>query len=270
MTQLPVRPRPGGKMAVVRDAVGGVQSVLVLGGGSDLALATVRRLVADRCRTVVLAARRPEELDAEVDGLRAAGATTVEAVGFDADDATSHAKVVDDVFARHGDIDLVLLAFGVLGDQDRFDHDPAAAAAAATTNFVGGVSAGLAVAEAFRAQGHGTLVVFSSVAGVRVRADNVVYGATKAGLDGFASGLSDRLAGTGARVMVVRPGFVHSKMTEGLDPAPFATTPDVVADAVVDGLRRGADVVWAPAKLRLVFSVLRLLPRPVWRRLSAR
>ncbi len=257
-------------MATVRDAVGGVQSVLVLGGGSDLALATVRRMVADRCHTVVLAARHPDRLEGELAALRGAGAATAESVSFDADDVTSHQKVVDDVFARHGDIDLVLLAFGVLGDQDNFDHDPVAAAAAATTNFVGGVSAGLAVAGQLRAQGHGTLVVFSSVAGVRVRADNLVYGATKAGLDGFASGLSDRLAGTGARVMVVRPGFVHSKMTDGMDPAPFATTPEAVADAVLDGLRRGSEVVWAPPALRLVFGVLRLVPRPVWRRLSAR
>jgi len=243
---------------------------LVLGGGSDIARATVRRLVADRCRTVVLAARQPERLEAELADLRTAGATTVEAVTFDADDVTSHQKVVDDVFTRYGDIDLVLLAFGVLGDQDCFDHDPAAAAAAATTNFVGAVSAGLAVAEQFRAQGHGTLVVLSSVAGVRVRADNLVYGATKAGLDGFAHGLGDRLAGSGARVLVVRPGFVHSKMTAGMKAAPMATTPEAVAEAVTDGLRRGTSVVWAPAKLRLVFTVLRVLPRPIWRRLSDR
>ncbi|MEJ7585081.1 MAG: SDR family NAD(P)-dependent oxidoreductase [Acidimicrobiales bacterium] len=140
----------------------------------------------------------------------------------------------------------------------------------ATTNFVGAVSAGLTVAAQFRAQGHGTLVVLSSVAAVRVRADNLVYGATKAGLDGFAQGLGDRLSGTGARVVVVRPGFVHSKMTSGLTPAPMATTPEAVAEAVVDGLRRGSSVVWVPAKLRLVFGVLRFAPRPIWRRLSNR
>ncbi|MEJ7585082.1 MAG: SDR family NAD(P)-dependent oxidoreductase [Acidimicrobiales bacterium] len=111
----------------MRDAIGGVQSVLVLGGGSDLATATVRRLVAERCRTVVLAARQPEMLESEMAALRSAGATSVEAVTFDADDVTSHEKVIDDVFARHGDIDMVLLAFGVLGDQDFFDHDPEAA-----------------------------------------------------------------------------------------------------------------------------------------------
>jgi decaprenylphospho-beta-D-erythro-pentofuranosid-2-ulose 2-reductase len=131
----------------------------------------------------------------------------------------------------------------------------------------GAVSISLAVAQRLRAQGHGRLVVLSSVAGERVRKANFVYGATKAGLDGFAQGLGDSLEGSGAAVVVVRPGFVHSTMTAGLDPAPFATTPDAVAEATVAGLRRGRRTVWAPGILRVVFSVLRHLPGPVWRRL---
>lgn len=254
----------------MRDALGGVQSVLVLGGGSDLALATVRRLVADRCRTVILAARRPHELKPVADELRDLGADTVESVAFDAADSASHAAVIDDVFDRHGDMDVVIVAFGVLGDQAAFDRDPVAAAEAATVNYVGAVSSSLAVANRLREQGHGVLVVLSSVAGVRVRSDNFVYGSTKAGLDGFAQGLGDALVGSGARVMIVRPGFVHSKMTDGMEPAPFAATPGAVADAVAEGLRKGSAVVWAPPVLRLVFGVLRTLPRPLWRKVAAR
>ena len=145
-----------------------------------------------------------------------------------------------------------------------------AAADAARANYVGAVSASLAVAGRFRAQGHGVLLFLSSVAGVRARADNYVYGSTKAGLDAFAQGLGDALVGTGARAVVVRPGFVHSKMTEGMAPAPFATTPEEVADAVLTGLARGREVIWAPAILAPVFAVMRNLPRGVWRRVSAR
>jgi decaprenylphospho-beta-D-erythro-pentofuranosid-2-ulose 2-reductase len=105
---------------------------------------------------------------------------------------------------------------------------------------------------------------------MRARADNYVYGSTKAGLDAFSQGLGDALVGTGARVVVVRPGFVHTKMTAGLPPAPFSTTPEAVADAVMAGLARGREVIWAPAIVGPVFSVLRLLPRSVWRRVSAR
>ncbi len=100
-----------------------------------------------------------------------------------------------------------------------------------------------------------------------MRRSNFVYGASKAGLDGFATGLADALVGSGARVLVVRPGFVISKMTSGMAAAPLSTTPDAVAEAVVTGLRGSATVVWVPAPLRLLMSVLRHVPRPVFRRL---
>ncbi len=254
----------------MRDATGSVQSVLVLGGSSDIALATVRRLVADRCRTVVLAGRDPVALGPAAEELRAAGATTVDVVAFDAAATATHEQVLGEVFATHPDLDVVLLAFGVLGDQDELDGDPDAAARVATVNFTGAVTAGLVVADRLRAQGHGTLAIITSVAGERVRADNVVYGATKAGLDGFAEGLDHRLEGSGASVMIVRPGFVRTKMTAHMDDGPMATTADAVADDVVAGLKRGAHVVWSPAKLRPVFGVLKLLPRPIWRKVAAR
>ena len=254
----------------MRDAVGGVQSVLVLGGTSEIALATVRRMVDQGCRTVLLAARDPEACLAAAADLRAAGATTVETLAFDALDTASHGAVIDGAFAREGDIDVVLLAFGVLGDQATFDADPEAAVEAVQVNYVGSLSAGLHVARNLKAQGHGTLVVLSSVAGERVRKTNFVYGSSKAGLDGFALGLGDALVGTGASVMVVRPGFVHTRMTAGMDPAPLSTTPEVVAEAITDGLAKGHAVVWAPAPLRVVMSGLRHLPRPLWRKASER
>lgn len=254
----------------MKDALGRAQSVLVLGGGSDIATAVVERLARERCRTAVLAARRPDELGPVAERLRLAGVTTIDTVAFDVLDVDRHAEVLGDVFDRHGQIDLVLDAVGELGDQDHFDHHPADAAQAVAVNFGGQVAALTAAADRLRAQGQGTIVVLSSVAGERVRAENCTYGATKAGLDAFAQGLGDRLAGTGVDVMIVRPGFVRTRMTEGMDDAPFATTPERVADDVADGLARGSVVVWSPAVLRWVFMVLRHLPRPLWRRVSAR
>jgi short-subunit dehydrogenase len=105
------------------------------------------------------------------------------------------------------------------------------------------------------------------VAGVRVRRANYVYGSAKAGLDGFASGLADALHGSGVRLVLVRPGFVIGRMTAGMSPAPFSSTPAQVADAVVAALASGRDEVWVPALLRPVFFGMRLLPRAVWRRL---
>lgn len=252
----------------MKDALGSPQSLLVLGGGSDIGLATARAVVARRGRTVVLAGRRPAELAPACEELRAAGATRAEAVAFDADDTAAHGAVVDAVFAEHGDFDAVLVAFGVLGDQARAEEDPEEAVALLRTNLVGAASAGLHVARHLRRQGHGTLVVLSSVAGQRARRSNFVYGASKAGVDALFSGLGDALVGSGAGVLVVRPGFVHTKMTAGLPAAPLSTTPEAVAEVIMGALARRREEAWAPPALRLVMSGVRHLPRPLFRRLK--
>jgi decaprenylphospho-beta-D-erythro-pentofuranosid-2-ulose 2-reductase len=254
----------------VRDALGEVQSVLVLGGGSDIGRALCCRLARGRCRTVVLAGRPEDDMEPVAEAVRRAGADTVEIVHWEATDVDSHRKVIDDVFDRFGDIDLVYVPAGILGSQSAFEADPTFAARAVEINFGGLVSACLVAVDRLRAQGHGALVLMSSVAGVRARKDNFVYGSTKAGLDAFAQGLGDSLVDTGVRVMVVRPGFVHTKMTEGMKAAPFSTTPDKVADVIVDGLAAGREVVWAPPVLKFPFFAFRLLPRALWRRVAER
>ena len=249
----------------MRDALGDVQSVLVLGGRSELALATVRALIERRTTRVVLAVRDVEAATADVAALEALGASA-HAVAFDALDTRRHLAFVKRVFAP-GDIDLVLVAFGILGDQHRAEQDAAHALEIVRANYVGAVSVLTPIAERLRAQGHGTIAVLSSVAGVRARRANFVYGSAKAGLDAFTNGLADALAGSGVHVMVVRPGFVHTRMTEGMEPAPFATTPDVVAAAIVRAIAARKSVVYAPAILRFVTPVLQLLPRALWRRM---
>jgi decaprenylphospho-beta-D-erythro-pentofuranosid-2-ulose 2-reductase len=251
----------------LKDAVGSVQSVLVLGGGSDLGLAIARELVGRRARTVVLAGRDPERLAAGAAALRSAGATRVETQAFDAIDFDTHPKFVDDVFALVGDIDLVVIAFGVLGDAEVAERDSHAALEIVQTNYTGVVSVSIPLAQRLQAQGHGTLVLLSSVAGERVRKANFVYGSSKAGADGFFQGLADRLAGSGVHVMIVRPGFVRTKMTAGMPEAPLSTTPDVVATAVVAALARDQEMVWVPGPLRWLMAVLRHIPRPIFRRL---
>jgi decaprenylphospho-beta-D-erythro-pentofuranosid-2-ulose 2-reductase len=249
----------------VKDTFGLPQSLLVLGGTSEIALATARRLIARRTRTVWLAGRPSPALEEAAAQLRGHGAD-VHTVAFDALDPGSHETVLGKVFAE-GDVDMVLLAFGILGDQARDERDPAAAVRVAQTNYTGAVSAALVSASALQAQGRGSLVVISSVAGERALRSNFIYGSSKAGLDAFAQGLGDALYGTGAHVMVVRPGSVRSSMTAGLLQAPFATTPEAVATAVELGLRRRSETVWVPGRLRVVMSVLRHVPRAVLRRL---
>jgi decaprenylphospho-beta-D-erythro-pentofuranosid-2-ulose 2-reductase len=250
----------------MRDALGRYGTVVVLGGGSDIGRATAR-LLAARGSTLVLAARRPDELLDDAAALRAAGASAVEVVAFDALDTESHPRFLRDLFDRFGDVDLVLLAFGVLGDQEAAEKDAAAALEVARTNYVGAISVLIPVASRLREQGHGAIAVLSSVAGERGRRSNFVYGSAKAGLDVFCQGLADRLRGDGVRLLVVRPGFVRSKMTANLEAPPLSTTPEAVARATLEGLDRDADVVWVPGSLRWVMSGLRHLPRPIFRRL---
>ncbi|WP_430377074.1 decaprenylphospho-beta-D-erythro-pentofuranosid-2-ulose 2-reductase [Streptomyces sp. B1-3] len=250
----------------MKDAFGLPQSLLVLGGTSEIALATARRLVVRRARTVWLAGRPSPALESAAAELRALGAD-VHTAAFDALDPESHETVLGKIFAQ-GDIDMVLLAFGILGDQAHDERDPVAAVRVAQTNYTGAVSAGLVSARALQAQGHGSLVVLSSVAGERARRANFIYGSSKAGLDTFTQGLGDALHGTGVHVMVVRPGFVRSRMTAALEEAPLATTPEAVATAIELGLRRRSEAVWVPGALRVVMSALRHVPRGVFRRLS--
>ncbi|WP_409330505.1 SDR family NAD(P)-dependent oxidoreductase [Trujillonella humicola] len=245
----------------------GSDPILVLGGRSEIGLAVARRLVAAGSRHVVLAARRADDLADEVRLLRAAGATRVDCVEFDADDLTGHESVLADVERRHGLPGTTLVAFGVLGDQATAEQDPAAAVAVVHTDYVAQVHVLTLLARRYREAGRGRLVVFSSVAGVRVRRANYVYGSAKAGLDGFASGLSDALAGTGVRLLLVRPGFVIGRMTAGMAPAPLSSTPDTVADAVVAALARDREIVWVPASLRWLSALMRIAPRVLWRRL---
>ena len=253
----------------MKDALGAPQSVLVLGGTSDIALATARALVGRRARTVVLAGRRPDAMEGPASELRRLGAEVVEVVPFEAEDTASHGRFCDEVFGRFGDFDVVLVAFGVLGDQSRAEEEPEEAVRILTTNFVGAASVGLHVSHHLRRQGHGTLVVLSSVAGERARRANFVYGSSKAGLDAFYQGLGDALVGSGAKVLVVRPGFVHTKMTAGMEPVPLSTTADKVAEVIVRGIEKGAEEAWAPAPLRFVMSGMRHLPRPLFRKIKA-
>ncbi|MDN5934472.1 MAG: SDR family NAD(P)-dependent oxidoreductase [Pseudonocardia sp.] len=240
-------------------------TVLVLGGRSEIGLEVARRLAPGS--TMVLAARRSTDLDDEEKSLLDAGAAAVARVEFDADEVARHRAVLDAVVAAHGRLDTVVVAFGILGEQPRAERDVEHALAVVHTDYVAHVAVLTHLAQILRKQGSGRLVVFSSVAGARVRRANYVYGSAKAGLDGFASGLADALHGTGVRLLLVRPGFVIGRMTEGMAPAPFSSTPAQVAEATVRALRAGRGEVWVPAVLQPLFGVLRHVPRALWRRM---
>ena len=180
--------------------------VVIFGGRSEIGVELAQLLAPGA--TVILAARTPERLSAQVAAVEQAGAAKVDVRHFDADDLTSHAPLVASIVADHGPIGTAVLAFGILGDQARAEKDPAHTSAVLHTDFVAQANLLTVLADTMRSAGSGSIVVFSSVAGVRVRRANYVYGSAKAGLDGFCSGLADALHGSGVRLLLVRPGFV--------------------------------------------------------------
>ncbi len=247
------------------NALGEPQSLLMLGGTSEIARATARRYGAAGGVRIVLAARPGASRADAADQLRRLG-NDVEELDFEATDLASHPGVVD-AAAAGGDLDVALVAFGLLGDEEQAWQDHEAAVTLATVNFTAAVSVGVCLAKLVRRQGHGSIVALSSVAGERVRRSNFVYGSTKAGMDGFYLGLGEALAEHGGHVLVVRPGFVHTRMTQGREAAPLSVQADDVAEAIVAGVAARRELVWVPGALRVVMSGLRHVPRRVFKRL---
>jgi decaprenylphospho-beta-D-erythro-pentofuranosid-2-ulose 2-reductase len=244
------------------DALGRPARILLLGGTSEIGMAILTALAAPHDTEVILAGRDEQLLSAAGKELP----YRIRTLSFDATALGTHQAVIDAAFAG-GDVDLVISAAGLLVPQESLDRDPLRAGRLVETNFTGHVTTVLAAAARMRDQGYGVIVILSSVAAVRPRKANLVYGASKAGLDAFGRGLADALHGSGVRVLLVRPGFVIGRMTEGMPAAPLATTPAKVGAAVAAALASGEATVWVPPALGALAVALRLIPRPAWRRL---
>lgn len=247
------------------DPLGNAQSVLLAGGTSEIGLATLRELSSPRLERVVLAGRDLEALSAASKTLSVGGAS-LENVVLDIEQANTHDELLDGIFAV-GDVDIAIMAIGVLGDQSADEQDPVAAEHILKVNFTDAATLCLRIFHRLAAQGHGTLVVFSSVAAVRARRANFIYGASKAGLDAFTQGLIEMGREAGVEVILVRPGFVRTRMTEGMPEAPFTVDPSDVARDVAAGLKKGKSIIYSPAAIGAIATTLKVLPRPVLRRL---
>jgi len=242
--------------------------VLVLGGTSEIALAIVGELQRRDPREVALVGRDPDALARAAADLASAGCERALTFELDALDLERHEQVIGEVFDELGGADIVIIAVGILGERGGLPDDISGALEVLQINTVGAGSLLIHSARRLREQGAGTIVVLSSVAAERPRRANVVYGASKAGLDALAQGLGDELHDQGVRVLVVRPGFVDTRMTRGLAPAPLSTTPQALALDVVNGLDHRSHTVWAPSALRWLMLVMRMIPRPFFRRLK--
>ncbi|MDY5784830.1 MULTISPECIES: decaprenylphospho-beta-D-erythro-pentofuranosid-2-ulose 2-reductase [unclassified Corynebacterium] len=251
------------------NAVGQAQNILLIGGTSDIGLATVAELVGrGAAPTVTLAMRKDSpRADAAIEAVGRAGAGEVRVVDFQATDFDSHPATIEAAFDG-ADVDVAIVAFGTLGDQEELWQDQAKAVASAETNYTAFVSVGVLLGQAMKKQGHGTIIAFSSVAGQKVRRSNFVYGSAKAGMDAFYLQLGEALRKDGVKVTVVRPGQVRTKMTEGLDEAPLTVNKEEVAHAAVESALKGGRSVFVHKLFGPISIVLQHLPAAVMRRLN--
>lgn len=252
---------------MVLDAVGNPQTILLLGGTSEIGLAICERYLQNAHARIVLAAMPNDPgRDAAVAQMQAAGARSVELIDFEATEPDTHPKMIEAAFAG-GDVDVAIVAFGILGDAEELWQNQHKAVQAVEINYTAAVSVGVLLAEKMRAQGFGQIIAMSSAAGERVRRSNFVYGSTKAGLDGFYLGLGEALREYGVRVLVIRPGQVRTRMSAHVKEAPLTVDKEYVANLAVTAAAKGKELVWAPAAFRYVMMVLRHVPRPIFRKL---
>jgi decaprenylphospho-beta-D-erythro-pentofuranosid-2-ulose 2-reductase len=255
------------------DATGNPQTILLLGGTSEIGLAIVERYLRNAKARVILAdLPNAPKREAAIEQMQTAGAKEVEYLEFDALDTNSHPSLIESAWAQ-GDVDVAIVAFGVLGDAEELWQNQAKAVLTAQINYTAAVSVGVLVGGKMKTQGFGQIIAMSSVAGERVRRSNFVYGSTKAGLDGFYLGLGEALAEYGVHVLVIRPGQVRTTTTlehwkaTGAKEAPFTVDKEDVAELAVAAAGKGKELIWAPNPVRYLMTVIRHIPRRVFRKL---
>ena len=238
-------------------------SVLVLGGTSDIGLAIARRF-AQAGHPVQLAARRPHELEAEKSDIALRHGVGVTLHRLDALATDSHEAFVAGLPELP---EVAVCTVGLLGDQNESERDVVAAVSVIRTNFEGPATILGVIANHFERRGSGTIVGISSVAGDRGRASNYIYGSAKAGFTAFLSGLRNRLAQKGVHVVTVKPGFVATRMTAGMDlPKSLTAEPEELAQAVYDATIRKRNVIYVRRIWWILMSVICAVPERIYKR----
>lgn len=236
---------------------------LILGGSSDIARAIARGYAAIG-RPLILAGRDCQRLEADAGDLRLRYGVAVRLAEFNVLDSDCHARFLDELGGLPA---IVVCVVGFLGEQAKSQADFAAADLVMRTNYLGPASVLGEVANRMEARGSGCIIGISSVAGERGRASNYIYGSAKAGFTAFLSGLRNRLAPTGVRVITVKPGFVHTRMTESMSlPKALTAQPEEVAHHLLRAERKGADIVYVRPIWRLIMLGIRALPERVFKR----
>jgi decaprenylphospho-beta-D-erythro-pentofuranosid-2-ulose 2-reductase len=244
-----------------------MKRVLILGASSAIAEHTAR-LFAQRGDRLLLVARNAERLKTTSDDLRVRGASDCDYRVADLTDTSAHAQLLQEATTQLDGLDIVLLAYGTLGDQKACEQDFALALQELQTNCLSVLSLLTLLANLFEQQGQGSIAVISSVAGDRGRQSNYVYGTAKGALSVFLQGLRNRLSKSKVQVLTVKPGFVDSPMTKDFKKGPLWVKPAVIAQGIVKAIDKQKDVVYLPFFWRYIMFVIKLIPEKLFKRLS--
>lgn len=243
-----------------------MKRVLIMGATSAIAEAVARRM-AERGDALFLVARNAERLAAVADDLKVRGAAQVASATLDARRIDGYAQLVDNAHSSLGGLDAALIAHGRLTDQGACEADPSLLVEEFEVNAVSAMALALHLASHFAAQRQGVIAVISSVAGDRGRQSNYIYGAGKAALSAFLSGLRQKLRPAGVAVVTIKPGFVISPMTAAFKHGALWATPDAVARDIVRAMDRGAAELYTPWFWRGIMAIIKAIPETVFRRL---
>ena len=230
----------------------------------------VARALVERGDQVFLLGRDAGELERSARDLeqRGGGSRHVGHAACDLEQTAGHEAALDAADSALGGFDAVIVTAALFATQERLEADPVFTKRLLTANFADTIMFCESARKRLLSRGGGTLCVFSSVAGERGRKPVVLYGATKAGLSAYLEGLDHKYRALGLRTVCVKPGFVKTSMTDGLQPPPFAGEPEAVARDTLRAIDRGAPVLYTPRIWALIMMVIRALPRFVMRRIG--
>lgn len=240
-------------------------NVLILGATRGMGRALARKYAA-RGAALALLGRDAEDLQRTASDLVARGASAAVQIACDLEKPETILPALHAGSAALGKVDVIVSTAGIYAAQESLEASPDLTEKLLRVNVTATIRFCEAAREVLAAQGGGTLCVFSSVAGDRGRKPVAIYGASKAALSHYLESIGYRDFDRGIKVVCVKPGFVHTDMTAGLKPPPFAGQPDAVADVVLRAIDRGTPVVYAPRIWWLVMKLVKSLPRAFMRR----
>ncbi|HWB90880.1 MAG TPA: SDR family oxidoreductase [Puia sp.] len=240
-------------------------TVLILGAGSDIAVAIARKFAASGY-DMQLAARNPDKLTPLQSDLAIRFSVSSTLHAFDAENPAQHAAFFDNLPVKP---DITICVFGYLGNQEQAETDWQECARIIMVNYTGAVSILNRVAAYYAEQGKGAIAGVSSVAGERGRMSNYFYGSAKAGFTAYLSGLRNRLYHHGVHVLTIQPGFVYTRMTEGMPlPKPLTATPEQVAQAVYKAILAKKNVIFVKGMWRWIMLIIRNIPESIFKKMK--